>query len=192
MTAIWGIGARTADAPRRARHRHRRGPRPRRPRGAGAPLRPGDRAAPAHPRPRRRRLADRRRAAGRQVAQQGGDVHAATSPDADAIAAHVEPAGRDGDGEVVAEGRRVTHVAVKVRTATFFTRTKIASCRRPDHRSRRGRARRRWSCSPASARSGRCACSACAWCWRRRPPTDRRRVSAPPPGRRAGRAGSSA
>ena len=28
-------------------------------------------------------------------------------------------------GSVVAEGRRVTHVAVKVRFATFFTRTKI-------------------------------------------------------------------
>ena len=27
---------------------------------------------------------------------------------------------------VVAEGRRITHVAVKVRTATFFTRTKIS------------------------------------------------------------------
>ena len=33
---------------------------------------------------------------------------------------------------VVAEGRRVTHVAVKVRTATFFTRTKISKL--PDRR----------------------------------------------------------
>ena len=32
---------------------------------------------------------------------------------------------------VVAEGRRVTHVAVKVRTATFFTRTKIAKLAEP-------------------------------------------------------------
>ncbi|MGH9134213.1 MAG: DNA polymerase IV [Ilumatobacteraceae bacterium] len=32
---------------------------------------------------------------------------------------------------VVAEGRRVTHVAVKVRTATFFTRTKISKLREP-------------------------------------------------------------
>jgi DNA polymerase-4 len=32
---------------------------------------------------------------------------------------------------VVAEGRRVTHVAVKVRTATFFTRTKISKLPQP-------------------------------------------------------------
>ena len=32
---------------------------------------------------------------------------------------------------VVAEGRRVTHVAVKVRTATFFTRTKISKLPAP-------------------------------------------------------------
>ena len=32
---------------------------------------------------------------------------------------------REVTGSVVAEGRRVTHVAVKVRFATFFTRTKI-------------------------------------------------------------------
>ena len=32
---------------------------------------------------------------------------------------------------VVAEGRRVTHVAVKVRTATFFTRTKISKLAEP-------------------------------------------------------------
>ena len=32
---------------------------------------------------------------------------------------------------VVAEGRRVTHVAVKVRTATFFTRTKISKLPEP-------------------------------------------------------------
>jgi DNA polymerase-4 len=31
----------------------------------------------------------------------------------------------------VAEGRRVTHVAVKVRTATFFTRTKISKLPEP-------------------------------------------------------------
>jgi DNA polymerase-4 len=33
---------------------------------------------------------------------------------------------REVTGSVVAEGRRVTHVAVKVRTSTFFTRTKIS------------------------------------------------------------------
>jgi DNA polymerase-4 len=32
---------------------------------------------------------------------------------------------------VVAEGRRVTHVAVKVRTATFFTRSKISKLPSP-------------------------------------------------------------
>ncbi|MCU1345999.1 MAG: nucleotidyltransferase/DNA polymerase involved in repair, partial [Acidimicrobiia bacterium] len=32
---------------------------------------------------------------------------------------------------VVGEGRRVTHVAVKVRTATFFTRTKISKLSEP-------------------------------------------------------------
>ena len=31
----------------------------------------------------------------------------------------------------MAEGRRVTHVAVKVRTATFFTRTKISKLDEP-------------------------------------------------------------
>jgi DNA polymerase-4 len=32
---------------------------------------------------------------------------------------------------VVAEGRRVTHVAVKVRTSTFFTRSRIRKLREP-------------------------------------------------------------
>ena len=32
---------------------------------------------------------------------------------------------------VVAEGRRVTHVSVKVRTATFFTRSKISKLPEP-------------------------------------------------------------
>ena len=42
------------------------------------------------------------------------------------IAAHVERLTREVTAAVVAEGRTVTHVAVKVRTATFFTRTKIS------------------------------------------------------------------
>ncbi len=42
------------------------------------------------------------------------------------IAAHVDRLARDVTATVVAEGRRVTHVAVKVRTATFWTRSKIA------------------------------------------------------------------
>jgi DNA polymerase IV len=39
---------------------------------------------------------------------------------------HVAQMARDVTESVVADGRRVTHVAVKVRTATFFTRTKIS------------------------------------------------------------------
>ncbi len=46
--------------------------------------------------------------------------------DAAAIAGHVERMARELTNEVVAAGRRVTHVAVKVRTAAFFTRTKVS------------------------------------------------------------------
>ena len=46
--------------------------------------------------------------------------------DATSMSAHVERLARDVTAEVVAAGRRVTHVAVKVRTSTFFTRTKIS------------------------------------------------------------------
>ncbi|MEP7112491.1 MAG: DNA polymerase IV [Ilumatobacteraceae bacterium] len=46
--------------------------------------------------------------------------------DPSSISAHVERLARDVTAEVVADGRRVTHVAVKVRTATFFTRTRIS------------------------------------------------------------------
>jgi DNA polymerase-4 len=42
------------------------------------------------------------------------------------IAAHVERLAREVTASVVVEGRRVTHVAIKLRTATFFTRTKIS------------------------------------------------------------------
>jgi DNA polymerase IV len=45
---------------------------------------------------------------------------------ADEIAAHVGRLAVDVTESVVAEGRAVTHVAVKVRTATFWTRSKIA------------------------------------------------------------------
>jgi len=47
------------------------------------------------------------------------------------IAAHVERLARAVTNDVVAEGRRVTHVAVKVRTASFFTRTKISKLPSP-------------------------------------------------------------
>lgn len=44
----------------------------------------------------------------------------------DAVASHVDRLARAVTEEVVADGRSVTHVAVKVRTATFWTRSKIA------------------------------------------------------------------
>jgi DNA polymerase IV len=47
------------------------------------------------------------------------------------IAGHVEGLAREVTAIVVADGRRVTHVAVKVRTATFFTRTKISKLAAP-------------------------------------------------------------
>jgi DNA polymerase IV len=46
--------------------------------------------------------------------------------DAELIAAHVDRLVRELTTAVVADGRRVTHVAVKIRTASFFTRTKIS------------------------------------------------------------------
>ncbi len=45
---------------------------------------------------------------------------------AEEIAGHVDRLARDVAAEVIGAGRAVTHVAVKVRTATFWTRTKIA------------------------------------------------------------------
>jgi DNA polymerase-4 len=51
--------------------------------------------------------------------------------DAALIAAHVERLAHEVTAAVVADGRRVTHVAVKVRTSTFFTRTKISKLATP-------------------------------------------------------------
>ncbi len=51
--------------------------------------------------------------------------------DAAAISAHVVRLARAVTAEVIAEGRRVTHVAVKVRTSNFFTRTKISKLPSP-------------------------------------------------------------
>jgi DNA polymerase IV len=51
--------------------------------------------------------------------------------DRDSVAAHVERLAREVTESVVAEGRRVTHVSVKVRTSTFFTRTKISKLPAP-------------------------------------------------------------
>jgi DNA polymerase-4 len=47
------------------------------------------------------------------------------------IEAQVVKMAREVTEAVVAEGRRVTHVAVKVRTATFFTRSKISKLAEP-------------------------------------------------------------
>jgi DNA polymerase-4 len=51
--------------------------------------------------------------------------------DAAAIAGHVQRLAREVTAAMVADGRRITHVAVKVRTATFFTRTKISKLPEP-------------------------------------------------------------
>jgi DNA polymerase-4 len=51
--------------------------------------------------------------------------------DAGAIAGHVDRLARELTAAVVADGRRVTHVAVKVRTSNFFTRTKISKLSGP-------------------------------------------------------------
>ena len=47
------------------------------------------------------------------------------------VAAHIERLAREITADVVADGRRVTHVAVKVRTSNFFTRTKISKLPAP-------------------------------------------------------------
>jgi DNA polymerase-4 len=47
------------------------------------------------------------------------------------IERHVADLAREVTASVVAEGRVVTHVAVKVRTASFFTRTKISKLDAP-------------------------------------------------------------
>ena len=47
------------------------------------------------------------------------------------IEGHVARLAREVTESVTSEGRRVTHVAVKVRTATFFTRTKISKLADP-------------------------------------------------------------
>src|SRR5262245_43241196 len=49
----------------------------------------------------------------------------------DEIEAHIVRLATEVTESVVAEGRRVTHVAVKVRTPTFFTRTKISKLPQP-------------------------------------------------------------
>ncbi|MCU1502753.1 MAG: DNA-directed polymerase [Ilumatobacteraceae bacterium] len=55
--------------------------------------------------------------------------------DAAAIVDHVQRLARDVTAAVVADGRRVTHVAVKVRTSSFFTRTKVSKLPAPTSES---------------------------------------------------------
>ena len=47
------------------------------------------------------------------------------------LPAHIAALAEEVTAAVVADGRRVTHVAVKLRTRTFFTRTKIAKLPAP-------------------------------------------------------------
>ena len=54
-----------------------------------------------------------------------------TSPPTARSARQVARLAREVTESVVAEGRRVTHVSVKVRTATFFTRSKISKLPEP-------------------------------------------------------------
>ena len=51
--------------------------------------------------------------------------------DPERIAAEVDALARSVAESVIAEGRTITHVAVKVRTRTFFTRTKVAKLPAP-------------------------------------------------------------
>ena len=55
--------------------------------------------------------------------------HDVASPDE--VEAHVVRMARAVTSEVIADGRVVTHVAVKLRTSTFFTRTKIGKLPEP-------------------------------------------------------------
>ena len=83
------------------------------------------------------------------------------------IADHVRRLAVDVTDSVVADGRRVTHVAVKVRTATFFTRTKISKL--PESTTDPAVVARVASpCSAASTSIDRCGCSASGWCSNRR------------------------
>jgi DNA polymerase IV len=54
------------------------------------------------------------------------ETFASDIDDPSLVAAHVQRLAYEVTAAVVADGRRVTHVAVKVRTSSFFTRTKIS------------------------------------------------------------------
>ena len=90
------------------------------------------------------------------------------------IRAQVARLAEEVTASVVAEGRRVTHVAVKVRTATFFTRSKIRKLPEPTTDTT-DVVRPPSRCWTASSCSGPSACSASGWSSndRRTPPTAR-------------------
>ena len=123
VTAI-GASDRDGRPSRRDGHPHRGRSGDLRPPGAGAEIRATHRSIAQGPRPRRRRCPGRRRAlrsAGRS--REVTFEHDITSRAE--IEEHVTRLAIEVTESVVAEGRSVTHVAVKIRTATFFTRTKI-------------------------------------------------------------------
>ena len=91
--------------------------------------------------------------------------------DAASIAAHVERLAREVTAEVVADGRRVTHVAVKVRTSTLLHPHQDQQAPAPDHRPERGRRHGDDGARLDSASSVRFASSACASFWRCHPTT---------------------
>ena len=62
---------------------------------------------------------------------------------------------------VVAEGRVVTHVAVKVRTATFFTRTRTGKLPEPTTDPAEVAQDGARGARPVRAAAGRCGCWAC-------------------------------
>ena len=131
VTAIWGIGTRNRGPPRRARDRHRRGSCPRRHR----PARPHTSARrSAHTCASSVSAATTRRSstsrtlradAARRRRSPPTSPSRRRSPSTSNALLAMSPT------DVVAEGRRVTHVAVKVRTSTFFTRTKISKLPAP-------------------------------------------------------------
>ena len=64
--------------------------------------------------------------------------------------------------DVLADGRPVGRVAVKVRFAPFFTSTRSATLKTPDRAMRQPWKPRRWRCSSASITTGRSGCSGSA------------------------------
>ena len=119
--------------PRRPRHHHRRRSRRGRPPRAGPPVRSHDRSPPSTARSGRRRLARRRRTARPPVPQPRGHVRAGPHRPG-RLAANVVRLAEEVTASVADLGRRITHVAVKVRTATFFTRSKSRQAPRADER----------------------------------------------------------